>query len=132
MADGTGSDQPPTGRVRRSAGLAGVVARSAGDRLVTELRRRRGDPDAAQRFHERNAERYAEFLGRSKGVLMKAGQLLSFESYRSLVPARYERIYQASLARLRADAPPMDPATARAVVEAELGRPVGDLFASFE
>ena len=45
MGDRTASGQPP-GRARRSAQLAGVVARSAGDRLVTELRQRRGDDGA--------------------------------------------------------------------------------------
>jgi predicted unusual protein kinase regulating ubiquinone biosynthesis (AarF/ABC1/UbiB family) len=132
MADRPGSDQPPSGRARRSAQLAAVVARSAGDRLVTELRARRGDDEAAQRFHERNAQRYTEYLGRSKGVLMKAGQALSFASYGSAVPTEYAGIYQAALSRLRADAPPMDPETARAVIEVELGAPVERLFATFD
>lgn len=66
--------------------------------------------------------------GHSKGVLMKAGQLLSIYDIDVGGPLA---TYQAALQRLQADAPPMDFATAREVVETDLGAPVEDLFAEF-
>ena len=67
----------PSGRIRRTMPLAGFTARAAGGRLVAGLREKAGDDGAVERFHERTAERYTELLGHSKGVLMKAGQILS-------------------------------------------------------
>lgn len=116
--------------MRRVAPIAGVTARTAGEAVVVALRRKatgREDPE----FAARTAERYAEALGRSKGALMKAGQLLSFVSMGPAVPAEFQRTYQATLARLRADAPPMAPELTRQVVEAELGRPREEAFATF-
>ena len=73
-------------------------------------------------FHVRTAERYAELLGRSKGALMKAGQMLSFVSLGPAVGKEFQATYQAALTRLRNDAPPMAPELAREVLERELGR----------
>ena len=67
----------PQGRIRRTMPLAGFTARAAGGRMVAALREKAGDTDAVAHFHEKTAERYAELLGHSKGVLMKAGQILS-------------------------------------------------------
>jgi predicted unusual protein kinase regulating ubiquinone biosynthesis (AarF/ABC1/UbiB family) len=92
------------------------------------MRERSGDAGAVARFHERTAERYAELLGHSKGVLMKAGQLLSMIDTGSIGNGALSP-YQAAMARLQADAPPMDPALARAVLDAELGRSVETVFA---
>ena len=58
------------GRLKRTMPLAGFTARAAGGRLVAGLRQRAGDAGAVERFHERTADRYAEVLGHSKGVLM--------------------------------------------------------------
>jgi predicted unusual protein kinase regulating ubiquinone biosynthesis (AarF/ABC1/UbiB family) len=82
--------------------------------------------------YERAAERYAQLLGRSKGALIKAGQALSFVSLAASVPPEARVAYQRALSRLREDAPPMDAAVARGVLEAELGRPVESAFAEFE
>ncbi|GAA2146258.1 AarF/ABC1/UbiB kinase family protein [Actinomadura napierensis] len=100
--------------------------------MVASLRRRmRGadddGPDAASR---RAAERWVERLGRSKGVLMKAGQLMSFVGFS--VDGEYQPVFQQALARLQDDAPPMPPEMAAAQVEAELGAPPGEVFAEFE
>ena len=67
----------PRGRLRRAAPLAGLAARAAGGRVVAELREKTGDEGAVKRFHEQTAERYADLLGHSKGVLMKVGQIFS-------------------------------------------------------
>lgn len=82
-------------------------------------------------FYVRTAERYAELLGRSKGALMKAGQISSFVSVAPAIPDEFQSIYQATLARLRDDAPPMAPELARVVLEYELGQPAESAFAQF-
>ncbi|MGH3803875.1 MAG: hypothetical protein ACRDTD_27845, partial [Pseudonocardiaceae bacterium] len=109
-------------RLARTVPLAGLAGRTAGEAVVAALRKRLTGEDSAE-FHERTSERYAAMLGHSKGVLMKAGQVLSFVTLGTLVPPERRRVYQAAMARLQADAPPMAPELATAVVEAELGAP---------
>jgi predicted unusual protein kinase regulating ubiquinone biosynthesis (AarF/ABC1/UbiB family) len=119
------------GRVRRSAPLAALSARTAGAAAAAGLRSKLTGADTAE-FHIRTAERYAELLGQSKGALMKAGQILSFVSAVPAVPAEFQPVYQAALKRLRDDAPPMAPELARAVLEHELGRRTDRAFAEFD
>jgi predicted unusual protein kinase regulating ubiquinone biosynthesis (AarF/ABC1/UbiB family) len=123
-------DPVPRGRVRRTMPLAGFTARAAGGRLVAGLRERSGDAGAVERFHERTAERYAELLGHSKGVLMKAGQLLSMVDASSIGNGGFSP-YQKALARLQADAPPMHPGLVNDAVAADLGRAADQVFAEF-
>jgi predicted unusual protein kinase regulating ubiquinone biosynthesis (AarF/ABC1/UbiB family) len=110
--------------------LAGFTARAAGGRLVAGLREKNGDVGAVERFHQRTAERYSELLGHSKGVLMKAGQLMSMVDASSLGDGGFSP-YQKALTRLQADAPPMDAALVADVLRADLGRPTDELFAGF-
>ena len=123
-------DSVPRGRIRRTMPLAGFTARAAGGRMVAGLREKTGDVGAVDRFHERTAERYAELLGHSKGALMKAGQLWSMVDASSIGNGGYSP-YQKALSRLQADAPPMEPALAREVLRADLGRPADEVFAEF-
>src|SRR3954471_21125326 len=133
-----------TGRVARAAPLVALTGRTAGEAVISALRRK----DSGQ-MHARSAERYAESLGRSRGVMMKAGQILSFVSLGSLVEGGSRSVYQAALSRLqddappmepavaapsglRNDAPPMEPALAASVVVAELGAPPEQVFAEFD
>ena len=109
------------GRLRRTAPLVGLTARTAGEAVVVGLRRKLTGSDTTE-FHIRTAERYAELLGHSKGALMKAGQMLSFVSASPAVPAEFQSIYQSALTRLRDEAPPMAPELARAALERELGQ----------
>jgi predicted unusual protein kinase regulating ubiquinone biosynthesis (AarF/ABC1/UbiB family) len=118
-------------RLSRTVPLAGLAGRTAGEAVVAALRKRLTGEDSAE-FHERTSERYAAMLGHSKGVLMKAGQVLSFVALGTLVPPERQRVYQAAMARLQADAPPMAPELAAAVVEAELGAPPEEVFAEFD
>ncbi len=108
--------------------LAAFTARAAGGRMVAALREKTGDADAVSRFHDRTAARYTELLGHSKGVLMKAGQLLSTIETSAIGTGGFSP-YQAALVRLQADAPPMDPELAKEVLEADLGRPAAEVFA---
>jgi predicted unusual protein kinase regulating ubiquinone biosynthesis (AarF/ABC1/UbiB family) len=125
-----GDDAVPRGRIRRTMPLAGFTARAAGGRMVAGLRERTGDAGAVDRFHERTAQRYAELLGHSKGVLMKAGQIFSMVDAGAVGNGELSP-YQKALTRLQADAPPMDPQLAKEVLQADLGCPVEELFAEF-
>ncbi|BBZ09993.1 ABC transporter [Mycobacterium branderi] len=110
--------------------LAGFTARAAGGRVVAALREKTGDAGAVERFHERTAERYADLLGHSKGVLMKAGQIFSMIDGNSIGNGELGP-YQGALMRLQADAPPMDPILAKTVLHNDLGRPAEEVFAEF-
>ena len=118
------------GRVRRTAPFIRLSARTAGEAAVVGLRGKLTGADSSE-FHIRTAERYTELLGHSKGALMKAGQTLSLLSTTPAVPVEFQPIYQAALARLRDEAPPMAPELARVVLEHELGRRTEDAFAEF-
>ena len=120
----------PRGRIRRTMPVAGFTARAAGGRMVAALREKAGNTGAVERFHERTAEQYADLLGHSKGVLMKAGQLMSMVDANAIGAGELSP-YQRALTRLQADAPPMDSALARSIVEDDLGRPIPTVFASF-
>jgi predicted unusual protein kinase regulating ubiquinone biosynthesis (AarF/ABC1/UbiB family) len=61
---------------------------------------------------------------------MKAGQIFSMIDTRALGNGGFSS-YQNALSRLQADAPPMDPALAREVLHADLGRSVDEVFAEF-
>jgi len=122
----------PQGRLRRTAPLAAISARAAGEGVVDVLRRRlKGERGASLEFHVRNAERYADRLSRSKGVLMKVGQIVSFVDISAAMDSTYGEVYQAALASLQADAEPMDPVLVAAVIESELGQGPEELFAEF-
>jgi predicted unusual protein kinase regulating ubiquinone biosynthesis (AarF/ABC1/UbiB family) len=122
----------PQGRVRRTVPLAALSARAAGGGLVDILRRRlKGERGASLEFHVRNAERYADTLSRSKGVLMKVGQIVSFVDSSAILDGPTGEVYRAALASLQSDAEPMEPVLVAAVIESELGRPPEELFAEF-
>jgi predicted unusual protein kinase regulating ubiquinone biosynthesis (AarF/ABC1/UbiB family) len=126
-----GDDGIPTGRLRRSAPVASLVARTTGEAVVKALRRKVTGSEVTV-DHERAAERYAQLLGRSRGALIKAGQALSFVSLAESVSPEARVAYERALSRLREDAPPMPAAVAREVLEAELGRPTQAAYAEFE
>ena len=123
----------PQGRVRRTAPLVALSARAASEGMVEILRRRlMGERGASVEFHVRNAERYADVLSRSKGLLMKVGQILSFVDTSAVINGPYGEVYRGALSALQADAEPMDPVLVAAVVESELGRPPEEAFAAFD
>jgi len=116
---------PPTRLRERSRQIGALLGRSVWRRLRLSLRaalatRERRAALRAQ-AHLETAEEVARTLGQMKGVFMKLGQVLSFAA-EGLPPE-----LRASLATLQQDAPPMDFALARGVLEAELG----DLGARF-
>src|SRR4051794_21235489 len=122
----------PQGRLRRTAPLAAISARAAGEGVIDILRRRlKGQRGTSLEFHVRNAERYADTLSRSKGVLMKVGQILSFVDISAALDRTYGEAFQAALASLQSDAEPMDLVLVAAVIESELGSGPEDLFEEF-
>lgn len=120
------------GRLARTLPLVGLTMRNlAGMTTTSALRRHDADVSIAAR-HGRTAERYVELLGRSRGVLMKAGQLLSMIGLQAVVSQEHRALYQAVLARLQDDAPPMPAGLAADVAEIELGCPLHEIFTDFD
>ena len=89
-------------------------------RRVATPAERRAELD--EQFAIRTAEDVAKHLGEMKGVLMKAGQLVSF------IFETLPEEAQAALATLQADAAPMSPSLAAGVVKSELGAPPEQVF----
>src|SRR4051794_25532951 len=99
-----------TGRVARAAPLVALTGRTAGEAVISALRRK----DSGQ-MHARSAGGSAEPLGRPGGVMRRAGQILPFVSRGSLVEGAGGWVYGGALRRLQDAAPPMEPALAASV-----------------
>jgi predicted unusual protein kinase regulating ubiquinone biosynthesis (AarF/ABC1/UbiB family) len=124
----------PTGRVGRTARLAGLAGHTMATRTQTHLHRRaRGEVAiAAERARqERLARRYAEVLGDMKGAVMKVGQILSFVDVDGVIPASSRQLFQSTLTRLQSDVPPLAPDEITDVIRAELGARPEEIFAFF-
>jgi predicted unusual protein kinase regulating ubiquinone biosynthesis (AarF/ABC1/UbiB family) len=115
----------------RTARITRLVARLAVSRGAAFTRRlfARGDARARYGAERRKAEadRITEELGQMKGLVMKAGQLMSF-----IVGENIPAEYRTALSSLQADAPHVPFPLIRAVVEEELGRDLERSFARFE
>lgn len=79
-----------------------------------------------ERTHDRNSKRILHMISSLKGLWVKAGQYLSTRA--DVLPAAYIR----RLRILQDSLPPRPPAEVRRTVEKELGKPVGELFSSFD
>ncbi|MDW3216053.1 MAG: AarF/ABC1/UbiB kinase family protein [Ilumatobacteraceae bacterium] len=116
----------PIGRLGRSARVWKLSARNSVRFAASKVRgvgspaERRAELDT--QFAVRTAADVAKELGEMKGVLMKAGQMISF-IFESLPDEA-----QAALATLQADAAPMAPSLAAGVVTDALGRPPEQVF----
>jgi predicted unusual protein kinase regulating ubiquinone biosynthesis (AarF/ABC1/UbiB family) len=119
-------ESPLTNRFNRSARVWKLSARNSARFAVSRVRgigsaeERRAQLD--QQFAIRTAEDVAKELGEMKGVLMKAGQLISF-IFEALPDEAQE-----ALATLQADAAPMAPTLAAEVVRSDFGKPPERLF----
>ena len=91
-------------------------------RLVRRERRKKLEEE----YHLKTAEEAAQLMGNMKGLFMKLGQIASF-AQESLPPAARQ-----ALQGLQNDAPPMDFALVREVIESELGQDIGALFTSID
>lgn len=104
----------PTGRLKRLAKLVGVGARTGASLLLSK------DGSAA-------AEHAATVLGSLRGLAAKVGQMASYVD--GFVPDEHRAAYEGAMSKLRAAAPHSSSTAIRAVVEAELGAPIDQLFA---
>ncbi|RMH43683.1 MAG: AarF/ABC1/UbiB kinase family protein, partial [Deltaproteobacteria bacterium] len=117
--------------VRSSPRFARVLAEAARTIASYRIYRARADvagsrADAVDALHRRNAERIYELCVQLRGGILKLGQFASARV--DLLPPAYVD----ALGRLQDRVPPVDASSIRARVEDELGRPVDDLFASFD
>ena len=123
-----GDDHPPpvTGRLGRQAKVWKLSARNSARFALAKLQgvgspaERRAELD--QQFAIRTAEDVAAELGQMKGVLMKAGQMISF-IFESLPDEA-----QSALATLQTDGSPMAPSLAADVIRDELGGAPEQIF----
>ena len=120
-----------TGRAGRLAELGGLAARLGGSAIGSLGTRLRASRDAAnEALHRRTAEQLFATMAQMKGLPMKVGQILSFMD--GVVPPESQGIYADLLSRLQVRAEPLPWPEMQAVLEAELGRPHAELFASFD
>jgi predicted unusual protein kinase regulating ubiquinone biosynthesis (AarF/ABC1/UbiB family) len=128
-------DDIPTGRLRRTARvgglLAGQAARAAATRAANAARTDSAARAASERRQAEAAEQIVDVLGQMKGAAMKVGQVASFVDTGAFPPEVQER-FQLKLGELRDAAPAVSFDRMRAVVEGELAAPLAGHFRSFE
>ena len=125
----------PTGRIRRTAKMGGLVGTQAAKAYATKAanlaRTETGAKDAAERRQIEAAEQIVEVLGSMKGAAMKVGQVASFIDT-GLVPGEAQARFQEKLAELRDAAPRVSFEELRKVIEEDLDEPVQEAFAEFD
>src|SRR4051812_44064993 len=129
-------DKPiPTGRVRRTAKVGGLVggqaARAYANKAANLTRDEQEREEANARLRLKAAEQIVDVLGQMKGAAMKVGQVASFIDLSGLPPEAQDA-FQAKLAELRDSAPRVSFADMRKVIEADYGERLKDVFAEFE
>jgi ubiquinone biosynthesis protein len=113
-----------TPRVARIAQMTAVlVARQRWLRLAAAAR---GNATLRDDDHRDLARRTAAYAAQLRGGIAKLGQLASCR------PDLVGPIWAAELATLQDEVPPVDAAAIRARVEAELGRPIAEVYADFD
>jgi predicted unusual protein kinase regulating ubiquinone biosynthesis (AarF/ABC1/UbiB family) len=119
------------GRLAGALPLVGLRLKYPEAASVAAARRRSADTALAAR-HGQVAERYAYLLGRSRGVVMKACQLLSLESLPPTGSPEHLAIYRSALSRSRGDTPSMPAGLAADLAETEFGLPLHEIFMDFD
>jgi hypothetical protein len=82
--------------------------------------------------HGRAAARYADLLGRSRGLVMKASQLLSLANLPSGSSPEPIARHRSLLARFEDDTPSMPAGLAADLAESEFGLPLHEVFVDFD
>src|SRR5712664_224114 len=124
MAD---EDHVPAGRIRRLCRLAYLTARTTGDLLAAQARRRLTGETLPRDDLRKAGERILATLGELKGAALKLGQALAMD------PDALPEEARSVVARLLSQAPQrMEFAQVAEVVRTELGRPPDELFARFD
>ena len=118
------------GRGGRFLKVAALASKVSGSYLGQKIKRAFVSQQTAEasleRAHLRNAGRVAQAFGELKGAIMKVGQMMSL--YADILPAEYTQL----LGRLQKQAPPVKFKVIAAQLEAELGRPPGEVFARLD
>lgn len=117
--------KPVTSRSGRFFKLAGMTASVAGQYAGQRARRLFGqeqDEAARSEHYSRMAGQLVDTLGELKGAVMKVGQIAS--QTQDFLP----REFSDALQKLQKEAPPMPFDVIVGQVEAELGKPLGELF----
>ena len=124
MAD---DDHVPAGRIRRLSRLAYLTARTTGDLIAAQARRKLTGEGARHDDLRKAGERILATLGELKGAALKLGQALAMD------PDALPEEARSVVARLLSQAPQrMEFAQVAEVVRTELGRPPDELFARFD
>lgn len=114
----------------RTSQIGTMITRSAVRKALLRLRMviasKQKRRKMAEAHHLKTAQEAAALLGNMKGVMMKIGQIVSFAA--ETMPAEAQQ----ALTGLQKDAPPMDFALVRQVLEAELGCEIGVHFKSID
>ncbi|MGI8945793.1 MAG: ABC1 kinase family protein [Thermoleophilaceae bacterium] len=130
-----GENRIPTGRIRRTAKVAGLAggqtARHYATRAANLARDDEGRSAAEERRRADAAEQILAVLGNMKGAAMKVGQVASFLDTGALGEESRERI-QARLAELRDSAPRVPFEQMRRVIETDLEGPIEGVFSRFD
>lgn len=113
---------PRLARIAQSA--AALLARQRWLRLAQAART--GSPELRDADHRELARRTAAYAAELRGGIVKLGQLASSR------PDLVGSIWATELATLQDDVPAVDAAAIRARIEAELGRPVAEVFAELD
>src|SRR3954471_20571344 len=124
MAD---DEHVPSGRLRRLSRLAYLTARTTGDLLAAQARRKLTGEDVPHDDLRKAGERILATLGELKGAALKLGQALAMD------PDALPEEARAVVAKLLSQAPErMELAQVAEVVRAELGAAPDALFAEFD
>jgi len=124
MAD---DDHVPSGRLRRLSRLAYLTARTTGDLIASQARRKLSGDDLPHDDLRKAGERILATLGELKGAALKLGQALAMD------PDALPEEARSVVAKLLSQAPQrMEFAQVAEVVRAELGKAPDALFAAFE
>ncbi|WP_372985892.1 ABC1 kinase family protein [Marinobacter sp.] len=117
--------KPVTSRTGRFFKLAGMTASVAGQYAGQRARRvfrTENDEGAQSESYTRMAGQIADTLGELKGAVMKVGQIAS--QTQDFLP----REFSEALEKLQKEAPPMPFEVIVEQIEAELGKPLGELY----
>ena len=119
-----------TNRIRRTATLASMSAKSAAIHVQANARAAVAPSHERQairdRAHLRSAEQITETLGNMKGAVMKLAQIMSFAA--EGLPDQMKE----SLSTLQSEAPPMSWELASDVLREEFGKEPNEIFGEIE
>jgi len=117
----------PSGRLRRLSRLAYLTARTTGDLLAAQARRKLSGNDLPHDDLRKAGERILATLGELKGAALKLGQALAMD------PDALPEEARSVVAKLLSQAPQrMEFAQVREVIQEELGAAPEKLFAEFD